>query len=353
MKVGIVGLPNVGKSTLFNALTKAGAQVAEYPFTTVEKNKGMVQVPDERLLRLGDLLRPKRLTPVSVEFVDIAGLVKGAAKGEGLGNQFLAHIREVDLILHVVRSFRGDISHVEGTVDPLRDIEIVNLELCLKDLETVEKRLEKIEKQSKSADREASEELPALESLKERLERGERVKGADSGFNLLTSKPVIYVANLDEETLVKGDMREVQAIEELARSEGAPVVAVCCKAEAEFVEVEPTEAESLRDELGLKGYGVDRLISLSFELLGLVRFYTVKGEETRAWAVPRGTRVVEAAGQIHTDMEKGFIKAEVVGCGDLLRLGSLQRIKEAGLLRIEGRDYPVRDGDVILIRFAG
>ncbi len=352
MKVGIVGLPNVGKSTLFNALAGANAQVAEYPFTTVDKNRGMVEIPDHRLLQLAALFQPKRVTPVSVEFVDIAGLVRGAAKGEGLGNQFLAHIREVDLILHVVRSFKADISHVEGSVDPLRDIEIVNVELCLKDLETVERRLQKLETQSKSGDPKVLDELSSLRSLKERLARGERSTGQDSNFNLLTSKPVIYVVNLDEETLASGDLAAFQMVERYARAEGTCAIPMCCKAEAELAELSPDEADALRGELQLSEYGIQNLINLSFELLGLLRFYTVKGEETRAWAVEKGATVVEAAGEIHTDMERGFIKAEVVGCADLLELGSLQRTRDAGLLRVEGRDYVVRDGDVILVRFA-
>jgi len=358
MQFGIIGLPNVGKSTLFNALTNANAAVAKYPFTTIHPNIGVVAVPDERLTRLGILLRPPKLTPTFIEFVDIAGLVKGASKGEGLGNRFLGHIREVDAVLHVVRCFvDSSISYHEEELEPIRDIEIVETELSLADLETVEKNISRAEKAAKSGDRKSLKELGFLQKVREKLVRGEFLKDLplDSeeetflrGYHLLMSKPVLYVANVGEE----GENRYSQVLRDYIEKKGLTVVMVSAKIESELSSLKQEERHSFREEMGLKEESLENLIRTSYKLLDLVSFYTIKGEETKAWSIQRGTKISQAAGKIHSDMEKGFVKAEVVSFETLSQFGSLDEVKERGLLRIEGRDYVVQDGDIILIRFA-
>ena len=363
MKLGIVGLPNVGKSTLFNSLTKAGAESANYPFCTIDPNVGVVAVPDERLKLLGDLYHSKKVTPAVIEFVDIAGLVKGASKGEGLGNQFLSNIREVDAIVHVVRCFvDSNVVHVDGNVNPLRDIETINLELIFSDLEILERRIAKVAKGARM-DKEQAKELAMLERVKERLEDGKLAIGFETededeeeyfkNLNLLTAKPVIYAANVGEEDLANdgADNAGVQAVREYAKETGSEVFAICAQIEEEISELDDEERQMFLDDLGLKESGLEKLIRASYHLLGLMSFLTSGEDETRAWTIKQGTKAPQAAGKIHTDFERGFIKAEVVNYKDLLENGSLAAAREKGLVRMEGKEYVVQDGDVILFRF--
>ena len=363
MKLGIVGLPNVGKSTLFNSLTKAGAESANYPFCTIDPNVGVVAVPDERLKLLGDLYHSKKVTPDVIEFVDIAGLVKGASKGEGLGNQFLSNIREVDAIVHVVRCFEdSNVVHVDGSVNPLRDIETINLELIFSDLEILERRIAKVAKGARM-DKEQAKELAMLERVKERLEDGKLAIGFETededeeeyfkNLNLLTAKPVIYAANVGEEDLANdgADNAGVQAVREYAKETGSEVFAICAQIEEEISELDDEERQMFLDDLGLKESGLEKLIRASYHLLGLMSFLTSGEDETRAWTIKQGTKAPQAAGKIHTDFERGFIKAEVVNYKDLLENGSLAAAREKGLVRMEGKEYVVQDGDVILFRF--
>ena len=363
MKLGIVGLPNVGKSTLFNSLTKAGAESANYPFCTIDPNVGVVAVPDERLKLLGDLYHSKKVTPAVIEFVDIAGLVKGASKGEGLGNQFLSNIREVDAIVHVVRCFEdSNVVHVDGNVNPLRDIETINLELIFSDLEILERRIAKVAKGARM-DKEQAKELAMLERVKERLEDGKLAIGFETededeeeyfkNLNLLTAKPVIYAANVGEEDLANdgADNAGVQAVREYAKETGSEVFAICAQIEEEISELDDEERQMFLDDLGLKESGLEKLIRASYHLLGLMSFLTSGEDETRAWTIKQGTKAPQAAGKIHTDFERGFIKAEVVNYKDLLENGSLAAAREKGLVRMEGKEYVVQDCDVILFRF--
>ena len=349
MKLGIVGLPNVGKSTLFNSLTKAGAESANYPFCTIDPNVGVVAVPDERLKLLGDLYHSKKVTPAVIEFVDIAGLVKGASKGEGLGNQFLSNIREVDAIVHVVRCFEdSNVVHVDGNVNPLRDIETINLELIFSDLEILERRIAKVAKGARM-DKEQAKELAMLERVKERLEDGKLAIGFETededeeeyfkNLNLLTAKPVIYAANVGEEDLANdgADNAGVQAVREYAKETGSEVFAICAQIEEEISELDDEERQMFLDDLGLKESGLEKLIRASYHLLGLMSFLTSGEDETRAWTIKQGTKAPQAAGKIHTDFERGFIKAEVVNYKDLLENGSLAAAREKGLVRMEGK----------------
>ncbi len=357
---GIIGLPNVGKSTIFNALSEGGAAASNYPFTTIDPNVGIVEVPDGRLLRLGEMYHPKKLTPTTVEFVDIAGLVKGASRGEGLGNKFLANIREVDAIVHVVRCFDDpDVVHVDGSVGPGRDIGVIETELMLADLDAVERRLAKRLKDAKGGDKSARAEAGLLSRIKGLLEQGRPVrKGGCSEdeeaqirtFFLLTSKPVLYAANVSEDDL-DGKSPAVQEVREAAEREGAGVVVICGKTEAEIAALPPGDRPAFLEALGLAESGLDRLIRAGYELLGLVTFFTVGEDEVKAWTVPSGTRAPQAAGTIHSDFERGFIRAEVVSYEDLVRLGSWAAAKEKGVLRQEGKDYVVRDGDCMLFKF--
>jgi GTP-binding protein YchF len=353
MQLGIVGLPNVGKSTLFNALTRANAEVADYPFTTIDKNVGVAEVPDSRLERLGEITSPEKLTAACIEYVDIAGLVKGSSKGEGLGNRFLAHIREVDCILQVLRGFKkGNVAHVEGSVDPLRDAGVIDTELALADLESIESRLEKSEKLARSHDREAEALVGSLRHAKDLLDAGNTTVGMENPPpGLLSSKPTLYVLNTDESDLASGDHSLLEKMRVYARSRSAGACALSAKSELELADFSTEERASMREELGLTGYGLDELVLESYRLLNLVTFYTIKGTETRAWHIGAGSSVSEAAGRIHTDMREGFIRAEIIGFEDLAKYGSMQDVRKHGLLRTEGRDYVVRDGDVVLVKF--
>lgn len=358
---GIVGLPNVGKSTLFNAITQAGAEAANYPFCTIDPNVGIVQVPDARLQVLADMVHPGRIVPANVEFVDIAGLVKGASKGEGLGNKFLAHIREVDALIHVVRCFEdSNVVHVEGHVDPKRDIEIIQLELILADLESVDKRLERSAKLLKSGDKKALSEVELLQRLRETFDRGqgartlsftEEEKDILKGMSLLTLKPVLYAANVSEEEVAQSDNNYVKLVREIAKSESSQVVVVCAKIEAEIAELDEEEKTLFLTDLGLTESGLDRLIRAAFSLLGLMTFFTAGPMEVKAWTIGTGTKAPQAAGVIHTDFERGFIRAELVAYDDFVRFSGLNGAKEKGLVRLEGKEYIVCDGDIIHFRF--
>lgn len=360
LRCGIVGLPNVGKSTLFNALSNAGAESANYPFCTIEPNVGVVPVPDPRLYRLAQLAGSARVTPATIEFVDIAGLVAGASKGEGLGNQFLAHIREVDAIIHVVRCFENEnVVHVAGTVDPKRDIEIIHTELLLKDLETLERRIDRTQKQAKSGEKKIREELAFYERLMQHLSSGKPARAIglqreeDQWFNslfLLTVKPVLYVANVGEEDIPEGN-DYVNVVRSIAEEEDARVIVVSAELEAQIAELDENERKAFLHELGIEQSGLDRLIQAAYDLLGLITFFTAGPKETRAWTIPRGTRAPAAAGTIHTDFERGFIRAETIKFQDYDRLGSEAAVREAGLMRSEGKEYTVMDGDVMLFRF--
>ena len=363
MKLGIVGLPNVGKSTLFNSLTKAGAESANYPFCTIDPNVGVVTVPDERLNLLGDFYKSKKVTPAVIEFVDIAGLVKGASKGEGLGNQFLANIREVDAIVHVVRCFEdSNVVHVDGSIDPLRDIETINLELVFSDLEILERRIAKVTKTARM-DKEAAKELAFLEKVKAHLEEGQlaitlETENEDEDawlatYNLLTAKPVIYAANVAEDDIADdgANNQYVQAVREYAAKQNSEVFVICAQIEEEISELDEDERKMFLEDLGLTESGLEKLGRASYHLLGLMSFLTAGEDETRAWTIKIGTKAPQAAGKIHTDFERGFIKAEVVNYQDLLDCGSYAGAREKGLVRMEGKEYVVQDGDVILFRF--
>jgi GTP-binding protein YchF len=362
MKLGIVGLPNVGKSTLFNAITKAGAECANYPFCTIDPNVGVVRVPDERLDRLAEIYHPKKVTHTTIEFVDIAGLVRGASKGEGLGNKFLSHIREVDAIVHVVRAFDDpNIVHVDGSVDPKRDIDTINLELIFADLETIEKRIEKTQRQAKSGDRKYLEELELQNRIKEHLEKGLPVRSMTfdeeeaeyvKQLFLLTSKPVLYCANVDEDSISNPDTNPyVKIIRDIAASENSEVVVICAKLEEDIAQLDDDERKLFLQELGLNESGLDKLIKASYKLLGLISFLTAGENEVRAWTIVKGTKAPQAAGKIHSDFERGFIRAEIVSYEDLIRCGSYAAAREQGLVRSEGKDYIMQDGDVTLFRF--
>ena len=363
MKLGIVGLPNVGKSTLFNAITQAGAESANYPFCTIEPNVGIVAVPDERLNKLAEMYNPQKVTHAVIEFVDIAGLVKGASRGEGLGNKFLSHIRQVDAIVHVVRCFEdSNIIHVEGSVDPVRDVETINLELIFADLEMVENRLDKVRKMSKSGEKKYKVEIEFLEKLHAVLESGKPARSMELSddeaefikeIDLLTKKPIIYAANVAEDDFANGVENNdfVKRLTSLAEAEGAEVMPISAKIEEDISSLEPDEKDEYLKELGINESGLDRLVKKSYKLLGLISYLTAGEPEVRAWTITKGTKAPQAAGKIHTDFEKGFIRAEVVAYKDLMECGSHVAAKEKGLVRSEGKEYVVADGDIILFRF--
>ena len=362
MKLGIIGLPNVGKSTLFNAITNAGAQSANFPFCTIEPNIGMVTVPDERLDWLSDLYNPKKKTRAVIEFVDIAGLVKGASKGEGLGNKFLGDIRNTDAIVHVVRCFDDDnIIHVEGSTDPNRDIGIIDMELILADLEMVERRIDKAEKAGKGGDKKFLKEAEVFRKLRDHLNEGKSARSFEceeteaeiiATSDLLTIKPIIYAANMSEEEVADfGANAYYQAVAEIATEENAKVLPICAKIEEEIAELEDEDKQMFLEEMGLSESGLDRMIKTSYDLLGLISFLTCGEDECRAWTISRGTKAPQAAGKIHTDFERGFIRAEIVAFEDLKGCGSMAAAKEKGLVRSEGKEYVMNDGDVTLFRF--
>lgn len=362
MKLGIVGLPNVGKSTLFNAITNAGAQSANYPFCTIEPNVGVVAVPDKRLDKLAEMYEPEKYTPATIEFVDIAGLVKGASKGEGLGNKFLSNIREVDAIVHVVRCFiNDDIIHVEGSIDPARDIETINLELILSDMEILDRRIDKTRKMLK-ADKKYQEELDFFLRVRQALDAGKSARSVEcneeekewlSTVSLLTNKPIIYAANMSEDDFKNGVENNpgYQAVKKIAEEEHAAVLPICAEIEAEISGMDWEEKQLFLADMGLEESGLDRLINACYSLLGLISYLTAGKPEVRAWTITKGTKAPQAAGKIHTDFERGFIRAEVISFDDLMACGSMAAAKEKGLVRSEGKDYVMQDGDIVLFRF--